>query len=128
MSYFTGRAAGQTENRDTFVGSISLALSASFTASVYYINIVFTNYAIIVFILVFSFFSKVWEKRRKKNLEKQSPRFSYHWGHHDTTGLWLTIPQAIFSEDTCQPPATETTHAACQRVQEPHATGRHQCV
>lgn len=51
--------------------------------------------------------------------------------HHDTAGQWLTVPQALLSEDarqSGQPPATETTHTPRQRVQEPHATGRHQCV
>lgn len=49
--------------------------------------------------------------------------------HHDTAARRFTVPQADLPESTCRrPSATPTAHAARQRVQEPHAAGRHQCV
>lgn len=47
---------------------------------------------------------------------------------HDSSGQLLTFPQALLPEDADQPAATEATHAAGQRVQEPDAAGRHQRV
>lgn len=75
-------------------------------------------------------------KKKKPNKEKLFDKTSVlpslvvlRW--HDTAGQRLTLPEALLSEDACQgrqPSATETTHTSRQRVQEPYATGRHQCV
>lgn len=47
--------------------------------------------------------------------------------HHDIPGQ-LSFPQTVLPKEPRLPAETETTHPACQRVQEPHAAGRHQCV
>lgn len=52
--------------------------------------------------------------------------------HHEPAPERLVaLPQALLPEDARaggQPAAAEATHAARQRVQEPHASGRHQRV
>lgn len=47
---------------------------------------------------------------------------------HDSPGRFLSFPQALLPQDARQSAATEATHAAGQRVQEPDAAGRHQRV
>lgn len=75
------------------------------------------------------YIAKGWKRRKQKETIRTSRLELLR--HHDTAGQWLTVPQALLSEDagqSGQPSATETTHAPRQRVQEPHVTGRHQCV
>lgn len=55
-----------------------------------------------------------------------APRGEEH--RHDSPGRLLSLPQALLPQDARQPAATEATHAAGQRVQEPDAAGRHQRV
>lgn len=96
------RAVGQTENIESFVARVWLTFTAASVQHLYC------------------------KRLEKETTDEQKSLVLL--SHHDTAGQWFTFPQAILSEDACQPPATEATHTPRQRVQEPHASGRYQCV